>query len=414
MDESVVRVEGVSKKYCRSLKQTMLYGLNDLARTFLGLNQQTERLRNGEFWAVNDVSFDMKSGETLGIIGPNGSGKSTLLKMLNGIFMPDKGKIEIKRRVGALIEVGAGFHPMLTGRENIYINGSILGMSKREIDKKFDQIVEFADIDEFIDSPVKHYSSGMYVRLGFAIAIHSEPDVLLVDEILSVGDVAFQKKCIGKIQELKQHMAIVFVSHSVRQVYRICDRCTLLWNGVQEQMGDVKEVVNTYLRKSFAPRTSQEGRLVMEAIEEIRVLDAGIYDGRAKQSRTLESGKPLKVRLCIEAAEEFDDVICVITIMSAEGSIVTVMNTEGSAFKVLHVGRNLIECVVREMRLIPGLYSVNIKLKSKYGVQLLHADLGDFEIYDAPGILRPMLGFYREKADWSHTHYESLDSVSTQ
>ncbi|MCK4325438.1 ABC transporter ATP-binding protein, partial [bacterium] len=185
MNDIAIKVEHVSKKFCKRLRHTMLYGTVDIARSTLGLLPHSGQLRVGEFWAVDDVSFELKRGETLGIIGPNGAGKTTVLKMLNGIFMPDKGKIIIKGRVGALIEVGAGFHPMLTGRENIYINGTILGMSKREIDKKFDDIVNFADIGDFIDSPVKHYSSGMYVRLGFAIAIHCEPDILLVDEVLA-------------------------------------------------------------------------------------------------------------------------------------------------------------------------------------------------------------------------------------
>src|SRR3989338_5925733 len=193
-EDLAIRVEGVSKKYCKSLKRSMLYGMADVARNLCGLRSPSGLLRPREFWAVDDVSFEVRRGESFGLIGPNGSGKTTLLKMLNGIFWPDKGKITTRGRVGALIAVGAGFHPLLTGRENIYINGAILGMNKREIDKKFDSIVEFADIGDFLDSPVKHYSSGMFVRLGFAIAIHCEPDILLLDEVLAVGAINFQKK----------------------------------------------------------------------------------------------------------------------------------------------------------------------------------------------------------------------------
>lgn len=173
MDKDVaIKVDNVSKKYCKSLKRSMLYGVKDIARNTFGLSSHSDKLRKDEFWAVDDVSFEVKKGETLGIIGPNGSGKTTMLKMLNGIFWPDKGKITLKGKVGALIEVGAGFHPLLTGRENIYINAAILGMTKEEVDKKFDEIVEFADIGDFLDVPVKHYSSGMYVRLGFSVAVH--------------------------------------------------------------------------------------------------------------------------------------------------------------------------------------------------------------------------------------------------
>jgi lipopolysaccharide transport system ATP-binding protein len=180
-DEVAIKVDHISKKYCKSLKRSMLYGVTDIGRNTLGLSSHSEKLRRSEFWAVDDVSFEVKKGETLGLIGPNGSGKTTLLKMLNGIFWPDKGKITINGRVGALIEVGAGFHPMLTGRENVYINAAILGMTKK-VDEKFDAIIEFADIGDFIDAPVKFYSSGMFVRLGFAVAVHYEPDILLVDE----------------------------------------------------------------------------------------------------------------------------------------------------------------------------------------------------------------------------------------
>jgi len=183
-DEIAIKVDHVSKKYCKSLKRAMVYGVTDIGRNTLGLSSHSENLRKHEFWAVDDISFEVRKGETLGIIGSNGSGKTTLLKMLNGIFWPDKGKITINGRVGALIEVGAGFHPLLTGRENVYINAAILGMTKEEVDEKFDSIIEFADIGDFLDTPVKFYSSGMYVRLGFAVAVHCEPDILLVDEVL--------------------------------------------------------------------------------------------------------------------------------------------------------------------------------------------------------------------------------------
>ena len=186
-----IKVDHVSKKYCKSLKRSMSYGIWDIARNTLGLSSRSSRLRKDEFWAVDDVSFEVSRGETVGIIGPNGSGKTTLLKMLNGIFWPDKGKITVKGKVGALIAVGAGFHPALTGRENIYVNAAILGMTKKEVEERFDNILKFADIGDFLDTPVKYYSSGMYVRLGFAVAAHCDPDILLVDEVLAVGDAGF-------------------------------------------------------------------------------------------------------------------------------------------------------------------------------------------------------------------------------
>jgi lipopolysaccharide transport system ATP-binding protein len=247
MSDTVIRVEGVAKKFCRTVKHTMLYGATDLTNKFLGLNQKTSLLRSGEFWAVDDISFELKKGECLGVAGPNGSGKSTLLKMLNGIFLPDRGKIEIRGRVGALIEVGAGFHPMLTGRENIYINGAILGLSKKEIDRKFDKIVDFAEIGEFINSPVKHYSSGMHVRLGFAVAAHMDPDILLIDEVLAVGDLGFSAKCYNVIGKILNKAAVIFVSHQMPQVSRICSEICVMNKGKSVFQGkDVPKGIEHY------------------------------------------------------------------------------------------------------------------------------------------------------------------------
>jgi lipopolysaccharide transport system ATP-binding protein len=227
-----IKVENVSKKYSKSLKRSMLYGIKDIARNTFGLSSHSDKLRKNEFWALDNISFEVKKGETLGIIGPNGSGKTTLLKLLNGIFWPDIGKITIKGKVGALIEVGAGFHPLLTGRENIYINAAILGMTKEETDKKFDAIVEFADIGDFLDVPVKHYSSGMFVRLGFAVAAHCEPDILLVDEVLAVGDANFRHKCLTRIGELvDKNISVIIVSHNLEEITRIANSLILLNSG---------------------------------------------------------------------------------------------------------------------------------------------------------------------------------------
>ncbi len=223
-DDFAIRVDRVSKKYCKFLKRSMLYGICDIARNTVGLSSHPDKLRRGEFWAVDDISFELKKGKTQGIIGPNGSGKTTILKMLNGIFWPDKGKISVRGKVGALISVGAGFHPLLTGRENIYINAAILGMKKKEVDENLDAIIDFADINEFVDVPVKYYSSGMYVRLGFAVAVHCEPEILLVDEVLAVGDLAFQNKSLEKLARLREKAnAVVFVSHNLEHVRNLCD-----------------------------------------------------------------------------------------------------------------------------------------------------------------------------------------------
>jgi lipopolysaccharide transport system ATP-binding protein len=222
--------------------------VQDLTSTLLWGNKHHGGLRKDEFWAVNDISFEVKKGETLGIIGPNGSGKTTLLKMIDGIFRPDKGKISIKGKISALIAVGVGFHPVLTGRENIYMNGSILGLTKDELDDKFNDIIEFADIGDFLDMPIRNYSSGMLVRLGFAVAAHCEPEILLIDEVLAVGDAAFRHKCSDRMKELIRdcNCSIVLVSHNMQTIEAIAEKAILLNKGEIISSGNIGDVVAQY------------------------------------------------------------------------------------------------------------------------------------------------------------------------
>lgn len=246
--DTVIKVENLSKKFCRSLKRSMFYGTLDVAKNMLGIKVDTAKLRKEEFWALDNINFEVKRGESLGIIGQNGSGKSTLLRLLSGIYPPDKGKIAVKGRIGALIAVGAGFHPHMTGRENIFLNGTILGMSREEIKKKFNDIVEFANIGKFIDAPVATYSSGMTVRLGFSIAIYCEPEILLVDEILAVGDKDFQIKCYQKINEVKKRgTTIILVAHNEYAILENTKRCLYLEKGKELLYGNTEDVVNRYI-----------------------------------------------------------------------------------------------------------------------------------------------------------------------
>ncbi|MFM7728329.1 MAG: ABC transporter ATP-binding protein, partial [Flavobacteriales bacterium] len=218
--EVLVKVEGVSKKFCKNLKRSLVYGGSDIVKGFCGIERSSD-LRKDEFWALNDVSFEVRRGECIGLIGHNGAGKSTLLKLLNGLILPDKGTIEMRGKVGALIELGAGFSPMQTGRENVYNNGAVLGFTKEEIDSNFDKIVEFAELKDFIDTPVQNYSSGMKVRLGFSVAAQMKPDILLIDEVLAVGDMGFVLKCFKLIDTILPNTALIFVSHSMQMVGRI-------------------------------------------------------------------------------------------------------------------------------------------------------------------------------------------------
>jgi len=233
MAETLIKVDAVSKKFCRSLKRSLWYGMQDLGNELRGRRHGTDgRLRAEEFWAVRNVSFELKRGECLGLIGHNGAGKTTLLRILNGLIKPDQGRVEIRGKVGALIALGAGFNPILTGRENIYINASVLGLSTREVDHKLDEIIEFAEIGDFIDTPVQNYSSGMSVRLGFSVAaVLIKPDVLFLDEVLAVGDIGFVIKCLNTVRRLTADSAVVFVSHSMQFISSFCTRVMVLQHG---------------------------------------------------------------------------------------------------------------------------------------------------------------------------------------
>jgi lipopolysaccharide transport system ATP-binding protein len=247
MSDTLIRVEGLYKKFCRSLKRSMVYGTMDSTRSMLGIPYDATQLRTGEFWALQDINFELKRGETLGLIGQNGCGKSTLLRLLNGIFPPDKGHIEIRGRIGALIAVGAGFHPQMSGRENIYLNGTILGMTRQEIKRKFDEIVDFAEIGDFLDAPVATYSSGMTVRLGFSIAVQGNVDIILADEILAVGDLAFQTKCFNKIGILqRQGVSTILVSHNTHNIMAYTSNCVLLSKGQLIEYNETDKVIQTY------------------------------------------------------------------------------------------------------------------------------------------------------------------------
>lgn len=253
MIKNVITVENLSKSYILKHQNAEKYtALRDVitnkAKAVFSKQQSIRNTSQEEFWALKDVSFEINQGERVGIIGRNGAGKSTLLKVLSRIVAPTKGRITIEGRLASLLEVGTGFHPELTGRENIFLNGSILGMNKWEIQKKFDEIVAFAEVEKFLDTPVKRYSSGMYVRLAFAVAAHLEPEILVIDEVLAVGDSAFQKKCLGKMEDVaEQGRTILFVSHNMETVLRLCNKTILLENGSVKKIGETETVIKSYL-----------------------------------------------------------------------------------------------------------------------------------------------------------------------
>ncbi len=274
-DDILIKCDKVSKKFCKDFKRSLWYGFKDVCSSFTRGNPNPERLRKDEFWALKDISFELRRGECLGLIGHNGAGKSTLLKMLTGLIKPDEGSITMRGRIGTMIELGAGFNPILTGRENIYNNGAVLGFSKEEIDDKFQQIVAFSEIGEFIDSPVQNYSSGMKVRLGFAVAAQMEPDVLLVDEVLAVGDLGFVIKCLNRMGELIPNTATIFVSHSMPMISRICSQVLLMDKGkTLFHSNDIAEGIAKYINMFESPQRINQGS------GEIELASIAIHDPR--------------------------------------------------------------------------------------------------------------------------------------
>jgi lipopolysaccharide transport system ATP-binding protein len=317
-----LELKGVSKKY-RIRRDVDANG--SLLRKLWSARKPKE-----DFWALKDVSFNVHRAEALGIIGHNGAGKSTILKLLSRITTPSTGEIMINGRLSALIEVGSGFHPELTGRENVYLNGSILGMMRREITEKLASIVEFAELRQFIDTPVKRYSSGMYVRLGFSIAAHLDPDILLLDEVLAVGDASFQRKCIDRITELKKNgTTIIFISHDLRAVKQLCDRVILLKKGHIEADGDPGETIALYQSSSAqlsVPASS--GGMGQQPTGEAVVTSLTFYDERGDECLSFETGKPMKAVLNYKVHKPLTDVIFEVQFFSQEGRLGSFFSSE--------------------------------------------------------------------------------------
>ena len=296
MNPYAIRIENLSKRYKigrklrkENLTETLVAdigeALNGASRLISQMNSQKTNIKNTKgnyIWALRDINFEVETGDTVGVIGGNGAGKTTLLKILSRITVPTKGKIRLWGRVGSLLEVGTGFHPELTGRENIYLNGAILGMKRREIENKFDEIVDFSDIENFLDTPVKFYSSGMRVRLAFSVAAHLEPEILLVDEVLAVGDIAFQQKSLNKMEDVaKGGRTVIFVSHNMATVKALCKKGAFIENGSLKYYGDIDHAIETYLKQGSIQKEPQVVR-TPDGNLPVQILKAGVVDKNSK------------------------------------------------------------------------------------------------------------------------------------
>ncbi len=394
-NDLVLKIENLNKKFCRNLRDSMLYGMTDTMRSMTGLAVRPEKLRRSEFWALENINLELKKGEALGIIGTNGSGKSTLLRLITGIFPPDTGKIEIRGRIGALIAVGAGFHPHMTGSENVYLNGTILGMTKKELDSKFDEIVDFADIGDFLDAPVATYSSGMKVRLGFAIAIHCEIDIVLIDEILAVGDSAFQAKCMTRLSQFLKNKAVIVVSHSMYQVESLCTKVLWLENGKVKKYGDTEPIIKEYLDFQEEKAIREAEKYKSELISDVFDVNRGFSESQKLKLKRQPKGADYLMSVDkVEFLNSQKEVVTEIPFLSevtvrvkytafvdikaphfnfrfdykGKGVFENSMLIDGAIAKEIKAGEGVLECKIPELPLTPKQYGIVIFIRDNTGV----------------------------------------------
>jgi ABC-type polysaccharide/polyol phosphate transport system ATPase subunit len=353
MTEQAVLVDEVAKRFRiyqernQSLKASLVRG---------------RRARYDEFWALDGVSFEVAKGETFGIIGHNGSGKSTMLKCVARILRPDRGRVTVTGTLSALLELGAGFHPELSGRENVYLNAAILGLSRRDVDARFDDIVGFAGLERFIDTPVKTYSSGMFVRLGFAVAINVEPDVLLIDEVLAVGDESFQRKCSEKIAEFRaEGRTIVIVSHGVGALRQLCNRVAWLDHGALKALGTGPEVVDAYMADAHAGRVSTEEDGIRWGSGEVRVHRIELLDESGAAITTVRTGATVTVRVHYRARERVPEPVFGLAIMRIDGLAVTSPDLSDVGLVPASIeGEGYIDATFDDLSLLEGTYEISI------------------------------------------------------
>jgi ABC-type polysaccharide/polyol phosphate transport system ATPase subunit len=412
-----VVADGVTKVYRRFLHQHQFRTLKSALLT----GSLIADLRPDEtFTALDGVSFEVPRGTTFGVIGENGSGKSTLLKLLAGITKPTRGALRVAGRISALIELGAGFHPEISGRENVAINGIMLGLTRREVDERFDEIVDFAELREFIDAPVKTYSSGMYMRLGFSVAIHVDPDVLLIDEVLAVGDEAFTRKCLDKIGEFhRRGKTIVLVTHSLGLVEKMCDDALWLRHGRKAGVGDPKRVVDAYLTyvaggeealmaRDQAPAPAPEAETKPEGYREgrwgsreVEITRVRLVDDRGQERHVFASGEGVTLRLDVEARSEVEDFVFGVGIFTVDGVSVYGTNTHIEDYVPRRAaGRGEVSLELSDLRLVEGTYLLDVAVHRRDGTPYdYHRGLHSFRVKSRI----KDVGVYRPPHRWSFT-----------
>jgi len=383
MSDIAIEFNHVWKKFKRGEKYDSLRDLIPaMVKRVFSRNSKERELQEKEFWALKDVSFEVKRGEVLGIIGPNGAGKSTILKVISKILKPNRGFVKTRGRICTLIEIGAGFHPDLTGRENIYLNGAILGMKKKEIDRKFEEIVEFSGIKDFIDTPIKRYSSGMAARLGFAVAAHLDPEILLVDEVLSVGDAPFRAKCIRRMSKLMRgNVAVVFVSHNMEFIRQLCSKCLVLSQGKMVFWGETNKAIEKYLE-------------IIQNIDNINENDDKIDDKKGRilhfeiknknrvKTNQIVSGEEVYFNIEYELKTEVKDLSIEIGFSTPTGLWIATCNNTRDGYKLPNtIGKHKIVLKIISLNLAPGDYDISIGLKEAYNFKNIDVHLHRYKLF---------------------------------
>ena len=356
---SLIEVRSISKKYCGDLKKSLWYGLGDIGKEVIGRIQNGERLRAGEFWALRNVSFTLSPGDALGLLGRNGAGKTTLLRVLSGVMRPDVGFARVRGEVAPLIELGAGFSPILTGRENIYINAAILGVSGKAVDEIIDEIVDFAEISDFIDMPIQSYSEGMKARLGFSVAAHLNPDVMLVDEVLAVGDLGFQRKCLNRISRyISQGGILVFVSHNMHLIQSICQRSLVLDGGQAVFDGPTAAAVERYAHLNETSRVNSS--IATSGVTDATPVMIDALSVEAVDATEIYSGGSIRLTLMYRALRNIESVTWGFSLWThdQEVRIATSVAKHDGQLQQLRAGSGLLSCVVRNLPLVPRTYCV--------------------------------------------------------
>ena len=414
MAAPVISVRNISKRYHLgdglaqdTLRDHIVDALGSVKKVFA---RNGEKKQKGEvFWALKDVSFDVQPGEVIGVVGRNGAGKSTLLKLLSQISEPSSGEIAIRGRLASLLEVGTGFHPELTGRENIFLNGAILGMRKSEITKKFDEIVAFAEVEKFLDTPVKRYSSGMYVRLAFAVAAHLEPDILVVDEVLAVGDMQFQKKCLGKMQEVanNQGRTVLFVTHNMGTIVQLCTRCILLQKGQLTEQGRPTEVVKAYLGQQLSGCPEWNRPDDLKEISAFVFRRVSLSNKQGHKSALFDGNEPITITLDYDIATPMGACQIAVLVLNAEG-VVVFASCDGDpqycAAQPREAGKFKTTVTIPGHMLPPGMYNISAHCHFPKRSWFDRADMAvAFEVTPSGSLvaLEGRRGFVAPLLDWT-------------